>query len=1195
MMVRMALGWIALVVVMPAVRADVVRSAMRLSEGRQAYVQHGVGALWSDLASRPGLLYREAESADALAFLPGHQVVADDLCGGGAMIEQVEEARFDLAIASAGRYHGWARLWLPRPGSWTHEESFDGGGRRTIRDSARWVFGSWLWSPLGDYELKAGAQTFTLHGWRGGARLDAILFSADPDFDPSTIAGIPTAGAADRGHISTVDIGPSAVTAWRRLEIAVDLQGGECQAEVSTDGGRTWLPAPGGDLSAVPARGDGHDRLRARLELRPGADGASPRVRGVTVAYDLPADAEAVVSTPRYRVAFARRTGALAGLSNLETGVDVTPPHLQEPCLGLALREPGATELLEVTPEEVLFQGLDESSGGLTLRWLAARDIELRLEVTPDGGELSTWLLGVHNRSALEVVRIDFPLIREAALGDCRDDEAVLPRTGGWRIRNPASSKTWMTTYLGGGSMSWMDLWDASGGLYLVMQDPTLRSTELSCSPAASRQAVDLSFRTHTLVRPGAQCERRFQVGLHRGDWHWAADRYREWAATWLKPPQPPAWLRDCDGWVGLLGAPFAAMPAKLAQAQREGFDYLQYWSQMADGIDQCCGNFYWPAPALGGAEGFTSGIGKVRQAGGKVTGYMNCQTWTRDSWTNELLRRTPRADLPAQAQELLRPLEWFERWRLYPLDGQPLGYYADTLGWYIMCPASTGFSEHLRFWMADMYGGLFRTDGVYLDQAGATQAKPCYNLDHGHDDIGSWGAGMVEMLRQVREAGRRINPDYLIAIEGCGDALGQYADLHLISGLCTHPEVYHYTFPDHILISGLSNNSPLNRHQRVSRAFLNGDRFDSRLHDAGMIAAVRLRQRVKAWLYPGRFMDTVGLEVSDEAVLARWNLCELPGERAIVVAFDNESARADAHATLALPAGWEQPRHLYLFGLGGEVVAMRPTVAAGKIRIPVIASTLSAALLVYETTPARQVDLFQRDLAQPGQTALQIAAVNLGTADVTIAVETTPEAPLTGGAGRLTLSVPAGGTSAWQVEPGPLDGLQQPARLRINATWPGGQRQAWAEVRPFFLNSRLILDADEDGKPDYWQAGGTTAAVEHGLEDGAVVVVGKPKEFQYLNQHVTLEPRTTYRFAGWIRRSAPSAQVSIAVVEFIGERGLRVHRLGDDETAPADTWQRFEKTFTTGGDFRASAVYLYNVHSEVKAWYRDLELEKVP
>ena len=70
---------------------------------------------------------------------------------------------------------------------------------------------------------------------------------------------------------------------------------------------------------------------------------------------------------------------------------------------------------------------------------------------------------------------------------------------------------------------------------------------------------------------------------------------------------------------------------------------------------------------------------------------------------------------------------------------------------------------------------------------------------------------------------------------------------------------------------------------------------------------------------------------------------------------------------------------------------------------------------------------------------------------------------------------------------------------------------------------------------------------------------------------------------------------MSIAVVEFVGERGLRVHRLGDDETAPADTWQRFEKTFTTGSDFRASAVYLYNVHSEVKAWYRDLELEKVP
>ncbi len=1190
----MSVRWCLVIAGLSAVAAgETVRTELRLADGRNGYVQNGAAALWSELAGRPGLIYREAESAAPLELLPNKQVKRDEGCGGGAYLEYVKEARFELTVAAAGRYQGWARIYLPWPGSWNHEESFDGGTKRRVLDSARWVFGTWLWSRLEDYDLAAGRHTFTLHGFLGGARLDALLFTSDAGFDPSAVSGVPDGGEPGRGAVLTASAQPSAVTRWRRLAVAADLRGGRCEPEVSLDGGRTWRPAPGGDLSAVPAAGDGHDSLQARLNLTAAPDGASPRVSAVAVEYDLPADAEVAVAEQGYRVAFARRTGALAGLTNLRSGVDITPRHLQQPFLGLAVRQPGATEQQVIEPDAITLRGVEETAGGLLLHYTAVEGaIGLDLSVTRGGGELSTWRLKVTNRSALEIIRIDFPMVREAALGDFRDDEAVIPRTGGWRVKSPATDKVWSTTYLGGGSMSWLDLWDASGGLYLVMQDPTLRTTEMGCGPAASRQAADLYFKTHTLVRPGASKERVFQVGLHSGDWHWAADRYREWADTWMKHPDSPAWVKDCDGWVGLMGTPFGAMPGKLEQARREGFEYLQYWAQMADGIDQCCGNFYWPAPALGGAEGFTDGIAQVHARGGKVTGYMNCQTWTRDSYVNESLRRTPRQDLPAEAQALLHPLEWFNQNRLQPLDGRPVGYYAETLGWYIMCPASTGFTDHLKVWMADLYGGRFRTDGVYLDQAGATAAKPCYNLSHGHDDIGAWGMGNVELLRRVRDAGRQHNPDYVVAIEGSGDALGQYADLHLTSGLCTHPEVYHYTFPDHILISGLSNNSPLTLPQRISRAFVNGDRFDARLNDEVIIAAVRLRQRIKAWLYPGRFRDTVGLRVSDERVLARWTLCDQEQDKAIVLTFDNEPAAPGASCSLKLPAGWERPRHLYLFDLEGGVTARAPAVEGGELRFEVPASKMSAGLLLYRTTAARQVDMFQKAAAKGDAGRVEINLVNLGEAGVEVAVEATPEPPLTGRVGTMTVTVPAGGTSVVGFDLGELRGLQQPARHQVTARWPGGSRSGWTEYRPLFLNGRLTIDDDHDGKPDYWHAGGTTSDFEHGIEDGAAYIVGQPKEYQYLIQHVALEPNTKYRFAGWIKRSGQTKQISIAVVEFVGERGIRLHGLGADEKLPANEWQRFETTFTTGAAFRASAVYLYNTNSDLKAWYKDLELE---
>ena len=66
---------------------------------------------------------------------------------------------------------------------------------------------------------------------------------------------------------------------------------------------------------------------------------------------------------------------------------------------------------------------------------------------------------------------------------------------------------------------------------------------------------------------------------------------------------------------------------------------------------------------------------------------------------------------------------------------------------------------------------------------------------------------------------------------------------------------------------------------------------------------------------------------------------------------------------------------------------------------------------------------------------------------------------------------------------------------------------------------------------------------------------------------------------------------MSAAVVEHLESGGLRVHGIGA-EGAPGE-WERFETGFTTGEGFSHVAVYLYNTHSTVRAWFRDLQLRE--
>jgi hypothetical protein len=144
---------------------------------------------------------------------------------------------------------------------------------------------------------------------------------------------------------------------------------------------------------------------------------------------------------------------------------------------------------------------------------------------------------------------------------------------------------------------------------------------------------------------------------------------------------------------------------------------------------------------------------------------------------------------------------------------------------------------------------------------------------------------------------------------------------------------------------------------------------------------------------------------------------------------------------------------------------------------------------------------------------------------------------------------------------------------------------------RPLLLNPGLDRDDDGNDDPDYWTAGGTSTVFNRGIENGAAWIQGKETEYLYFIQHLPLKPRTRYRFSCRIRRQAECRGVSAAVVEFLEDKGLRMHRAGVNPSVQPGTWESYSLEFETGETFRDTAIYLYNTHSTVKAWYDDIEL----
>lgn len=529
--------------------------------------------------------------------------------------------------------------------------------------------------------------------------------------------------------------------------------------------------------------------------------------------------------------------------------------------------------------------------------------------------ELVDCEIGVNNRSKGEhpnpIVAIGFPQVQGISFGrGSKDSILVRPNRFGEKIPDPIGNVgMYHDSILYGGmaSMMWMDFYDRQGGMYMASYDKTLLLTALESIPDADSGTMRIGFRKYAFVPPAGDWRSQpFVIGVHEGDWHWAADRYRDWARSWMAQPRVPEDIRQMDGWYGANFKQGTTVPlgfkdiARLYDdAQYLGLSHVQLWGQMVG--DSCCYRFYYPDPRLGTVEELKKAISDLRSRGCRIGFYFNIQAFSpyiKEYLSKRGYRVPNEVEIPDWAGE-------FKNYAQTNFDGaatiQYPGRESEDDGFRIMCTFSKGWQDYLVHWVVQRYLKEYGADFAYIDQAFSPPVSYCFNFGHGHDHHGCSAQGRVSLVKRISEEGRDIDADFSICIEGNGDSIGQFSDLHLYTSFSSQtrfpaPEVFAYTFPDYIIIDGFAN-SPADWIGRcyypdiqkeptledlMNRVYLLGFRFDVTLpHGEPRIKRghgltehikklIRLRRKTKQIQYNSTFTDDIGLKCTCEGVAAK-------------------------------------------------------------------------------------------------------------------------------------------------------------------------------------------------------------------------------------------------------------------------------------------------------------------------------------
>lgn len=402
--------------------------------------------------------------------------------------------------------------------------------------------------------------------------------------------------------------------------------------------------------------------------------------------------------------------------------------------------------------------------GGLELAWDGEPPVRVRASLAPDEALARLRLTADGAASGTGFLNVRFPVLNGVlpiSAGGAQDQILDTYKLGGLKPSPLASGQSSQIRYPAG--MQFSALFAEGSGLYLAEEDPD--GNEKTLAWDADRQAGVLSFAiAHPVLGWGGPDPAKnyaspgdVVIGPFAGDWYDAARLYRKWALTapWCaKGPirqrqDYPQWLAEAPYWTtsGLSSEhgvqaeiekhDFYGVPTMISHA------YSYYFPQtMDDRFPE------WGPPRLG-SEGFKQAVKQLQARGIRVVPYILGWTWDMDT---ESYRTKDARNRAAQ---------WGPDGSLHVMDSYGGGNYFAA-----MCPATRLWRDEMKSWTTDLVG-RYGVDGVYFDFL-TIHTGDCYNPAHGHPIAGGnyWTKAVHGLYEECREAGRKLNPDFMMTGE---------------------------------------------------------------------------------------------------------------------------------------------------------------------------------------------------------------------------------------------------------------------------------------------------------------------------------------------------------------------------------------------------------------------------------------------
>ena len=354
----------------------------------------------------------------------------------------------------------------------------------------------------------------------------------------------------------------------------------------------------------------------------------------------------------------------------------------------------------------------------------------------------------------------------------------LLPSGFGWRIngvpQDEKNVKPWAKVGAGlavtavypsaQGSMQWFAFAGEACGLYFGSHDSRYGAKTLSGRYDPIRKTFGAAFQHQIFVHAGERFALPPMIVMpYTGDWHVGARAYRSWADKAGKQIAKPAWEKTATGWLlailkqqnGEVMWPYDTLGKLCDVADQRGLDVLGLFGWAYGGHDHLYPD-YNPCPVLGGEIALRDGIRQAHARGKRVVLYANGQLEERGTayWTST-------GQYLAVARKDGGTVQEF--WHKY---GNTPGYHFD-----IGCHATKGWRE--RMLSLALQASDFGADGILYDQLGVRGPTVCYAANHGHPvPFMSYEADRKEMLRQIADKMKKVNPEFVIMTEGFHDAI---------------------------------------------------------------------------------------------------------------------------------------------------------------------------------------------------------------------------------------------------------------------------------------------------------------------------------------------------------------------------------------------------------------------------------------